>query len=166
MTMTLPSSGARAAAPRPTRIPNPSRAPKLSTESGPSPILRTGSAPWSLLPRLLIGLGLALLPWLVVLATSLPATATASHWSLAWVGLDFLEAVGLISTGVLLHRDDRRRCLTAVATSVLLLCDAWFDVTTAAPGADFASSVAMAACVELPLAYLCLRLALRALPRH
>jgi hypothetical protein len=114
---------------------------------------------------LLVGLGVALLPWLAVLATTLPATATVQHWWLAWVGLDCLEAVGLISTGLLLRRGDPRRCLTAVATAVLLLCDAWFDTTTSAPGADFATAVAMAVLVELPLAWLCARLALRALPR-
>ena len=115
--------------------------------------------------RLLIGLGLALLPWLVVLATTLPGTATADHWALAWTGLDCLEAAGLISTGVLLRRGDPRRCLTAAATAVLLLCDAWFDTTTSAPGAQFGSAVAMAVLVELPLACCCVRLALRALPR-
>ncbi len=116
--------------------------------------------------RLLVGLGLALLPWLVVLATTLPSATTVSHWSLAWVGLDCLEAVGLISTGVLLRRGDPRRCLTAMATSVLLVCDAWFDVTTSAPGAEVASAVAMALLVELPLALFCARLAVRALPRR
>jgi hypothetical protein len=43
--------------------------------------------------------------------------------------------------------------------------DAWFDTTTAAPGGDFATAVAMALGAELPLAALCGRLALRALSR-
>jgi len=113
----------------------------------------------------LVGLGVGLVPWVGVLAVTLPTTATARHWALAWVGLDCLEAVGLIGTGLLLRRGDPRRCLTAVATAVLLLCDAWFDTTTSAPGADFATALAMALLVELPLAALCVRLALRALPR-
>ncbi|MGW5548203.1 hypothetical protein ACWEVB_45085, partial [Streptomyces sp. NPDC003998] len=50
---------------------------------------------------LLVACGLALLPWLYVLATGLPATATAAHWPVAWVGLDALEALGLIATGLL-----------------------------------------------------------------
>ncbi|MGV9351735.1 hypothetical protein ACWDSD_45065, partial [Streptomyces spiralis] len=57
---------------------------------------------------LLVACGLALLPWLFVLATGLPATATAAHWPLAWVGLDALEALGLIATGLLAARGDRR----------------------------------------------------------
>ncbi|MGW2857388.1 hypothetical protein ACWDAZ_37875, partial [Streptomyces sp. NPDC001215] len=61
---------------------------------------------------LLVACGLALLPWLYVLATGLPATATAAHWPVAWVGLDALEALGLIATGLLAARGDRRRTRT------------------------------------------------------
>ncbi|MEU9380342.1 hypothetical protein AB0D38_04745 [Streptomyces sp. NPDC048279] len=114
---------------------------------------------------LLVACGLALLPWLYVLATGLPATATAAHWPVAWVGLDALEALGLIATGFLAARGDRRHALAAAATATLLVVDAWFDTTTAAPGGDFATAVAMALGAELPLAALCARLALRALSR-
>jgi hypothetical protein len=114
---------------------------------------------------LLVACGLALLPWLYVLATGLPATATAAHWPVAWVGLDALEALGLIATGLLAARGDRRHALAAAATATLLVVDAWFDTTTAAPGADFATAVAMALGAELPLAAVCGRLALRALSR-
>ncbi|MDJ0344612.1 hypothetical protein QMK19_27130 [Streptomyces sp. H10-C2] len=115
---------------------------------------------------LLVALGLAMIPWLFVLATSLPATAQASHWSTAWVGLDALEAIGLIGTGLLLRRRDARRGPAAAATAMLLVVDAWFDVTTAAPGADIASAIGMAVCAELPLAALCVVLAVRASAPH
>ncbi|MEZ0091638.1 hypothetical protein [Streptacidiphilus sp. EB129] len=101
----------------------------------------------------LVGLGLALLPWLATLGA-------AGEWN--WVGLDALEAAGLISTGLLLRRADPRHGLTAVATAALLLTDAWFDITTAAPGTDLAVALAMAAFLELPISVLCTRLALRA----
>ena len=114
---------------------------------------------------LLVACGLGLLPWLYMLATGLPATATAAHWPVAWVGLDALEALGLIATGFLAARGDRRHALAATATATLLVVDAWFDTTTAAPGGDFATAVAMALGAELPLAALCARLALRALSR-
>jgi hypothetical protein len=65
--------------------------------------------------RLLTACGIGLLPWLYVLATGLPATATAAHWPLAWVGLDALEALGLLATGLLTARGDRRYALTAAA---------------------------------------------------
>jgi hypothetical protein len=109
---------------------------------------------------LLVACGLALLPWLYVLATGLPATATAAHWPVAWVGLDALEALGLIATGLLAARGDRRHALAATATATLLVVDAWVDTTTAAPGRDFATAVAMALGAELPLAALCGWLAL------
>lgn len=112
---------------------------------------------------LLVACGLTLLPWLYVLATGLPTTATAAHWPVAWVGLDALEALGLIATGLLAARGDRRVALAAAATGTLLAVDAWFDTTTAAPGGDFATAVAMALGAELPLATLCGRLALRTL---
>lgn len=112
----------------------------------------------------LIGAGLTLIPWLFVLSASLPSTMTASHWSAAWVGFDGLEALGLITTGVLLNRKDPRRCLAAAATSALLVVDAWFDVTTAAPGLDQTTAVAMAAFLEIPLATVCAVLANRTLP--
>ena len=46
------------------------------------------------------------------------------------------------------------------------MVDAWFDTTTADPGGDFATAVAMSLVAEMPLAGLCGRLALRALSRH
>ncbi len=118
-----------------------------------------------LLGRVLVGCGLALLPWLFVLAADLPATATAAHWPLAWVGLDAMEALGLIATGLLAVRRDHRLALPATATAVLLVVDAWFDATTSASGTGLAAALLMAACVELPLAAVCALLAIRALPR-
>jgi hypothetical protein len=113
----------------------------------------------------LIACGLALLPWLFVLATGLPSTTTAPHWSVAWVGLDALEALCLITTGLLTLRRDPRHALVATATAMLLVVDAWFDTTTAAQGSDFLTALAMAVGTELPLAVLCTVLAVRALPR-
>jgi hypothetical protein len=108
--------------------------------------------------------GPAMVPWLFVLAVSLPGRATAQHWGVAWVGLDSLEALGLTCTGLLMRRRDPRASLTAAATAILLLVDAWFDVLTSAPGADRLTAMLMAVCVELPIAALCLRLAVRLFP--
>lgn len=112
--------------------------------------------------RLLFACGLALLPWLVVLATTLPAVAEAPRRQAAWVGLDALEAVCLLTTGTLAARGDPRQAPAAAATAALLVVDAWFDTTTAPAGGELAVAVGMAALVELPLAALCTRLALRA----
>lgn len=117
------------------------------------------------LGRALITGGIVMIPWLFVLATQLPASTHASHWATAWVGLDTFEALGLISTGVLLVRRDPRRCLTAAATAMLLLVDAWFDVMTSARGFDQTSAIAMAVFLEVPIALLCAVLSVRSLPR-
>lgn len=105
--------------------------------------------------------GVALLPWLVVLATGLPTTATAPHWTVAWVGLDAMEAAGLMATGLLTLRGSAHRAPVAAATAMLLVCDAWFDTTTAS-GSGFGTAVLMAAGAELPLAAVCAVLAFRA----
>lgn len=108
----------------------------------------------------LLASGAALVPWLYVLARTVPSTAQVGHWNTAWVGLDALEALGLLSTAALRGRGDDRYRLTAAATGALLVVDAWFDTVTAAPGGELAVAVAMAACAELPLAALCTALAL------
>ncbi|MFG2716688.1 hypothetical protein ACGFW5_00020 [Streptomyces sp. NPDC048416] len=115
-------------------------------------------------PRLatvLTGAGVALVPWMVVLAKTLPQTTQVSNWSTAWVGLDALLALGLSGTGVLLRRKDPRACQIAAATAALLVVDAWFDVTTAAPGGELATAVALALVAELPMAVVCAVVALR-----
>jgi hypothetical protein len=83
-----------------------------------------------------------LVPWLVVLYSTLPGTADAQHWSLAWTGFDCLMAAGLAST-----------------TGALALVDAWFDVMTALPGRELAEAVLLAVCAELPLAVMCASIA-------
>lgn len=113
------------------------------------------------LARGLAGAGLALIPWLFLLARTLPSSAHAWNWSTAWVGLDTLEMFGLLGTGLLMLRRDVRYRLTAAATSALLLVDAWFDIVTAAPGAHQLAAVVMAAGLELPIAALCAILAAR-----
>ncbi|MGA6160129.1 hypothetical protein ACPEIC_43170 [Stenotrophomonas sp. NPDC087984] len=124
------------------------------------------NARFALLPRrirpesVLLASGAALLPWLYVLARTVPSTAQVGHWNVAWVGLDALEALGLLSTAALRGRGDDRHRLTAAAAGALLVVDAWFDTVTAAPGGELAMAVAMAACAELPLAALCTALAL------
>lgn len=113
---------------------------------------------------MLTAAGLAMLPWLFVLAVSLPGRATAQHWGVAWVGLDSLEALGLTCTGLLLRRRDPRASLTAAATATLLLVDAWFDMLTSAAGTERVIAVLMAGGVELPIAGLCVLLAVRLFP--
>ena len=107
--------------------------------------------------------GLAMIVWVYYLSVTLPASARDAHWSLSWVGLDSGEALALFATGRFLLRRDNRCVLTAFGTAVLLLADAWFDVTSAAPGPDLATAIVMAVCAELPVALFCAVLAARVL---
>jgi hypothetical protein len=90
----------------------------------------------------------------------------AAHSSTAWVGLDAMETVGLLATGALLLRRDHRCCLAAACTGTLILVDAWFDVTTSAPGLAQLTAILMAMFIEIPVSSLCAALALRLVPRR
>lgn len=106
---------------------------------------------------LLSAAGIALLPWIMVLAATVRDAA-------GWVALDVLEACCLLATAHRLRRAGGRHRPSAALAALLLTADAWCDLRTAAPGADLAVAVAMALLAELPLAALCATLALRPAP--
>ena len=56
-------------------------------------------------------------------------------------------------------RSARRHSETATATATMLVVDAWFDVMTSPRPRDLLAAVAMALLVELPLAGVCVWLA-------
>ena len=92
-----------------------------------------------------------LVPWVVYLAVTLPDDYQAQNWSTTWVGFD-VGLVVLMSTTVVLGLLKRVAIiLSACATGVLLVCDAWFDVMTST-AADRPAAVASALLLELPLA--------------
>ncbi len=145
---------------------SPGRAPRAAgatvarTAAGPGTAITAAGKPlaapgWRWLARGFAVAGVGLLPWMAYLAVSLPASTRAWHWQAAWIGLDVMEAAGLLATGILLMRRDMRYCLTALPTAGVLLSDAWFDCTTAPPGSGELASVAMALVAELPAAALC-----------
>ena len=115
--------------------------------------------------RAALAAGGFLVPWCVVLAVTLPRTAQAQNWSLAWTGLDAAEAVAALATAALLARGDSRACLSAAAGGTLLMVDTWFDVCTSAPGLEHTLAVSEAVLVELPLACAAGWLAVRLLRR-
>jgi hypothetical protein len=94
---------------------------------------------------------IALVPWTIYLAFTLPESYTAQHWEAAWVGFDVLLLAFMIATAVLGFAHHHWLTLFSFATGVLLLCDAWFDVLTAENG-DVVVSVLTAVLGELPLA--------------
>ncbi|MFF7406060.1 hypothetical protein [Streptomyces murinus] len=109
----------------------------------------------------LIGLAAAavlLVPWMAVLAMTLPGRTTVDHWPLAWIGLDVLMAAGCAATALLGLRADPRARLTASATASTAVLDAWFDITTAASGTALLQAVGCAL-AEAALAVACVYLA-------
>ncbi|HTJ72279.1 MAG TPA: hypothetical protein VL551_32365 [Actinospica sp.] len=111
--------------------------------------------------RLLAGCAVLLLPWIVVLALTLPAHTVARNWSIAWSGFDVLLAVMLGATAWLRRAGDARVGACAGASAAMLVVDAWFDTSTSARGLDSAMAWGSAVFVELPLAFVCARIALR-----
>ncbi len=104
-------------------------------------------------------LALATIIWTAYLSMSLPLHAHTRHYRLAWVGFDLGLAVLLVATAFLAWRGNRHVDLTATATATVLVVDAWFDVVTA-PRGDLPEAVLQALLAELPLALVCVWIAL------
>jgi hypothetical protein len=111
---------------------------------------------------LMVGAIIGLIPWIVYLAITLPDKYIAHNWPATWVGFDILILMFMAVTAVLGLLRRQLLVLTAFTTGILLVCDAWFDVMTAAP-ADRWLSVFTAVLGELPLAILLITGALRIL---
>jgi hypothetical protein len=93
-----------------------------------------------------------LVPWTVVMAVTLPAEHQVHQWRLTWAGFDVLLIAALTTTAVLGRRRHPAAILTALLTAVLLICDAWFDVSLDVGSGDIWLSAGMALFVELPVA--------------
>lgn len=76
-----------------------------------------------------------LVVWVGYLAATLPRSYTTGHWRLTWVGFDCGLAAVLAATALLALWRRQLVIITSVMAGSLLLCDAWFDTTTAA-GSD------------------------------
>ena len=100
---------------------------------------------------LLVGSAAVLVPWIVYLGVTLPPQYVAHNWDITWVGFDVLLLAMMVATAVLGYLRRQMLVLTAFATGVLLVCDAWFDVMTS-HGDEQTWSVVSAVFIELPLA--------------
>lgn len=87
----------------------------------------------------------------------------AGHWSVAWTGFDVVLLGCLAVTAWGLWKGRQIVVPASMITSVLLLCDAWFDLLTANGYRDLIASAASALFAELPLATLLCLLSVRAL---
>ena len=120
----------------------------------------TRPLPATVVPRwcglLLLVLGLLTLPWIAGLAVVLPSSERSAHYDVSWAGFDLLLCVLLLRTGWDALKRNEQSELTAAMAGTMLVVDAWFDVLSAPDTGKFLIALAMAVCVELPLAGLCL----------
>ena len=107
------------------------------------------------MPRLLALVAVALVPWTLYLTFSLPSRHVTSDYDVAWVGFDIALAGAFAATAWSAVRRPHWLMAFAAALGTMLLCDAWFDVTTSAGGAERTEAVLEAAFGELPLAAIC-----------
>ena len=109
-----------------------------------------------------VGGAIALIPWTVYLGLNLPANYVAHNWPATWIGFDCLLIAFMAATAVLGWLRRQVVVLAAFTTGVLVVCDAWFDILTAAPR-EVWGSVLTAALVNLPLAVILITGAVRIL---
>ena len=88
--------------------------------------------------------------WVAYLSLRLPRHYEANHWNLAWIGLDSAQIVLLLLTSWAAWRRRALLIWYSLACGILLLVDAWFDVTTARYS-DLGQSLASLT-IELPSA--------------
>ena len=105
----------------------------------------------------------ALIPWTIGLGLSLPRTYVAANWQVLWTGFDVALLVCLSVTAWSLWKQRQILVPASIITSVLLLCDAWFDLLTAHGHRQFILSAATALFGELPLAAMLCLVSIRAL---
>jgi len=83
---------------------------------------------------LMTGGAVFMIPWTIYLGFTLPENYTVRDWPLTWLGFDSLLVVFMAATAVLTWMHRQVLVFPAFTTGILLLCDAWFDLTTASPG--------------------------------
>ena len=119
------------------------------------------TVPWWVGPAFAL-LALGTVPWVVFLAVTLPRHATFAHYRGVWVGFDTALVVVLAMTAWMAWRGRPYVALSSTAAATKLAVDAWFDVMTTPRGHGLFLSWLLAVLVELPLAGICLWIALHA----
>ena len=107
---------------------------------------------WRWAPPVFIAVALFLLPWTIWLTWVLPSRHVTEHWDLAWAGFDVALAVAVAATGFGVYRRAPWLQGAATAAGVMLLADAWFDITLSSAGSSRMGAVAEALVSEIPLA--------------
>jgi hypothetical protein len=102
-----------------------------------------------------------LMGWIIVLILTLHRHYVATHWRFAWVGFDVILLAAFALTGWAFWRGRQVVIACLLVTATLLCCDAWFDVILDLGTSGLWMSLASAAIIELPLAFLMLSSARR-----
>jgi hypothetical protein len=102
---------------------------------------------------------IVLFGWIIVLSLTLQRHYIATHWRSAWVGFDLVLLGAFALTGWAFWRGRQVVIACLLVTGTLLCCDAWFDVILDLGTGGIWESLASAAIIELPLAFLMLRAA-------
>jgi hypothetical protein len=104
---------------------------------------------------------IGLIPEILRLANSLPLRhlELLDHWKFLWVGYDLVMALVFMVSGILLWLRSPWVAMTVSAAGTMLLADAWFDVLTARGTRQLATSVTLAAFLEIPMALICFYIA-------
>lgn len=100
---------------------------------------------------LMAGGAVFMIPWMVYLGFTLPQNYVVRDWPLTWLGFDGLLVVFMAATAILTWLRRELLVFPAFTTGILLICDAWFDITTAGP-TELRAAVLTAVLGSLPLA--------------
>jgi hypothetical protein len=111
------------------------------------------------------GASVFMIAWIVGLALTLPTRYVAGQWRTAWVGFDVALLVLLAAMAWAIWRRRHVALPIMIMTAMLLLCDAWFDVTLSWGGHEAWASILTALGCEIPLAVLLLGRARRMIAR-
>jgi hypothetical protein len=111
---------------------------------------------------LMVGGAIGLVPWTVYLGFTLPENYVAHNWPATWIVFDCVLIAFMAATAVLGWLRRQLVVLAGFTTGVLLICDAWFDIMTAAPNQIWVSVLTGALC-NLPLAAILITGAVRIL---
>lgn len=108
---------------------------------------------------------LVMIPWAIYLSIHLPVRFRAHNWDVAWVGFD--SALIAVLAAAAWAAWNRRQILaaTSIVAATMLLCDAWFDVSTSIGTRDQSMAILSALFVNVPLIILFILLARRIMLR-
>ncbi|GAC1382163.1 MAG: hypothetical protein NVSMB48_11810 [Marmoricola sp.] len=93
---------------------------------------------------------IGLIPWTIYLGITLPDRYVVQDWTLTWTGFDVILTLMFAATAVLAFLRRQLVIVASFSSGVLLLCDAWFDLTTS-HGDDRLQALGFALGVELPV---------------